>query len=210
MEEISIPEHLTGPAIWGAVVTDGFWQTVRLNGVGFNHDDIYSPALYRAMQNWTARIGDAPINAQLIWLLARHLEKYDGRYYARAKNLVRKLRASYDKPLQYYDLLLMPTLVDTATENPTSQQHASDDEIMHTAFGNTLNTCQFNATGHPAISIPCGRSDGLPIGLMLVGKFFAEKTIYQAAYAFEQSTQLAGEIIIAVVKAYTDWFYILR
>ena len=188
VEEISIPEHLTGPAIWGAVVTDGFWQTVRLNGVGFNHDDIYSPALYRAMQNWTARIGDAPINVQLIWLLARHLEKYDGRYYARAKNLVRKLRASYDKPLRDYDLLLMPTLVATATENPQSQQQASDDEIMHTAFGNTLNTCQFNATGHPAISIPCGHSDGLPIGLMLVGRFFSEKTIYQAAYAFEQST----------------------
>ena len=187
VEEISIPGHLTGPAIWGAVVTEGFWQTVKLNGVGFNHDDIYSPALYRTMQNWTDRIGDAPINAQLIWLLARHLEKYDGRYYAMAKNLVRKLRASYDKPLRDYDLLLMPTLVSTATGNPTSQQHASDDEIMHTAFGNTLNTCQFNATGHPAISIPCGQVDGLPVGLMLVGRHFAEKTIYRAAHAFEQS-----------------------
>ena len=102
-------------------------------------------------------------------------------------NLVRKLRASYDKPLREYDLLLMPTTVATAAENPTSQQHASDDEIMHTAFGNTLNTCQFNATGHPAISIPCGRSDGLPIGLMLVGRDYTEKTIYQAAHAFEQS-----------------------
>ena len=188
VEEVSIPEHLTGPAIWGAVVTDGFWQTVKLNGVGFNHDDIYSPALYRAMQNWTARTGDAPINAQVIWLLARHMEKYGGRYYARAKNLVRKLRASYDKPLRNYDLLLMPTLVDTATQNPESLEHAGDDQIMHTAFGNTLNTCQFNATGHPAISIPCGRVDGLPVGLMLVGRYHAEQTIYRAAHAFEQST----------------------
>ena len=187
VEEISIPEHLTGPAIWGAVVTDGLWQTVKLNGVGFNHDDVYSPALYRAMQDWTARIGDAPINAQLLWLLARHLEKYDGRYYARAKNLVRKLRASYDRPLREYDLLLMPTLVSTAAPNPESLEHASDDQIMQTAFGNTLNTCQFNATGHPAISIPCGQVDGLPIGLMLVGRYFAEKTIYRAAYAFEES-----------------------
>ncbi len=101
---------------------------------------------------------------------------------------MRKLRASYDKPLREYDLLLMPTLVDTATENPKSQQHASAEEIMHTAFGNTLNTCQFNATGHPAISIPCGQSNGLPVGLMLVGRYYAEKTIYQAAHAFEQST----------------------
>ncbi len=185
--EISIPEHLSGPGIWGAVVTDGFWQTLRLNGVGYNHGDIYSPALFEASRNWTERINNPPINAELLWLLARHLENYGGRYYAKAKNLVRKLRASYDKPLREYDLLLMPTTVATAAENPTSQQHASDDEIMHTAFGNTLNTCQFNATGHPAISIPCGRIDGLPVGLMLVGRHYAEKTIYRAAHAFEQS-----------------------
>ena len=188
VEEISIPDHLSGPAIWGGVVMDGFWQTMRLNGVGYNHGDIYSPALFKAMQDWTARIGDAPINAELLWLLGRHLEKYEGRYYAKAKNLVRKLCANYDGPLREFDLLLMPTTVATAVENPTSQQHASDAEIMQTAFGNTLNTCQFNATGHPAISIPCGMSNGLPIGLMLVGRHYAEKTIYRAAHAFEQST----------------------
>ena len=185
--EISIPGHLNGPALWGAVVTDGFWQTVRLNGVGYNHEDIYSPALYRAMQDWTARANDAPINAQLLWLLGRHMESYRGRYYASAKNLVRKLRACYDSALQEYDLLLMPTTATTAARNPASQEDASDDDIMAAAFGNTLNTCQFNATGHPAISIPCGRIDGLPVGLLLVGRHFAEKTIYRAAQAFEQS-----------------------
>ena len=188
VEEISIPGHLTGPAIWGAVVTDGLWQTLKLNGVGFNHDDIYSPAMYEIMRDWTRRNHDMPINAALILLLGRHLEKYDGRYYARAKNLVRKLRAGYDKPLRKYDLLLMPTLVDTAAENPESLDDASDDQVMQTAFGNTLNTCQFNATGHPAISIPCGQVDGLPVGLMLVGRNHGEQTIYRAAYAFEQTT----------------------
>ena len=188
VEEISIPGHLTGPAIWGGVVTDGLWQTLKLNGVGFNHDDVYSPAMSAAMRNWTHRKSDMPINAALILLLGRYLEKYEGRYYARSKNLVRKLRASYDKPLREYDLLLMPTLADTAAENPKSLDQASDDQVMQTAFGNTLNTCQFNATGHPAISIPCGQIDGLPVGLMLVGRHHGEKTIYRAAYAFEQST----------------------
>ena len=58
---------------------------------------------------------------------------------------------------------------------------------MQTAFGSTLNTCQFNATGHPAISIPCGLRDGLPVGLMLVGAHFQEQTLYRAAHAFEQA-----------------------
>ena len=44
----------------------------------------------------------------------------------------------------------------------------------------------FDVTGHPAMNIPCGLSDGLPIGMMLVGKHYDETTIYRAAHAFEQ------------------------
>ena len=40
---------------------------------------------------------------------------------------------------------------------------------------------------HPAMSLPCGMADGLPVGLMLVGRHFDEKTIYRAAHAFEQA-----------------------
>ena len=42
-------------------------------------------------------------------------------------------------------------------------------------------------THHPAMAIPCGMSDGLPISMMLVGKHFDEPTIYRAAYAYEQA-----------------------
>ena len=48
------------------------------------------------------------------------------------------------------------------------------------------NTSPFDITGHPAMSIPCGLSDGLPVGLMLTGKHYDEATIYRAAHAFEQ------------------------
>jgi amidase len=47
------------------------------------------------------------------------------------------------------------------------------------------NTAPFDATGHPAMTVPCGMSDGLPIGLMLIGKHHDESTIYRAAAAFE-------------------------
>ena len=43
------------------------------------------------------------------------------------------------------------------------------------------NTAPFDVTGHPAMSMPCGMSDGLPVGLMLIGKHYDEATIYQAA-----------------------------
>ena len=53
--------------------------------------------------------------------------------------------------------------------------------------GGAMVVAPFDATGHPAMSVPCGLGNGLPIGLMLVGKHWDEATIYRAAHAFEQS-----------------------
>ena len=53
------------------------------------------------------------------------------------------------------------------------------------ATGN--NTAIFDATHHPALSVPCGRIDGLPVGMMLVGRHHDEATLYRVAHAFEQS-----------------------
>jgi amidase len=47
------------------------------------------------------------------------------------------------------------------------------------------NTGQFDVTGHPAISVPCGMADGFPIGMMMVGKHFDDKTVIRVADAFE-------------------------
>ena len=48
------------------------------------------------------------------------------------------------------------------------------------------NTAPFDITHHPAMSLPCGMVDGLPVGLMLVGRTSTKSTIYRAAHAFEQ------------------------
>ena len=60
-------------------------------------------------------------------------------------------------------------------------------EYVARAFEMIGNTAPLDITGHPAMSIPCGTVDGLPVGLMLVGKHYAEATLYQAAAAFEAS-----------------------
>jgi amidase len=48
------------------------------------------------------------------------------------------------------------------------------------------NTSPFDLTGHPSLSIPCAKSNGLPVGLMLTGRHFDESTLFRAAHAFEQ------------------------
>ena len=84
-----------------------------------------------------------------------------------------------------HDLLLLPTTVIKAT--PIPPPGASPQEITRRSWEGTRNTCPFNVTGHPAISIPCGMEDGRPIGMMLVGQHWDERTIYRASAAFERS-----------------------
>ncbi len=193
VEEISVPMHLSGLGIWGGVVTDGFWRTLELNGLGYNYDGFYSPALFEAMKNVSLKTAEMPFNAQLLFLLGKYLSRFNGKYYAAAKNHVHTLRAAYDQALGNCDLLLLPTTVTRASANPVSVEEASTEELMASAFNQTINTCQFNATGHPAISIPCGLRDELPVGLMLVGRAFDEGLIYQAAHAYEQNVDWLTE-----------------
>ncbi|NKB36816.1 MAG: amidase [Gammaproteobacteria bacterium] len=193
VEDVSVPMHDVGMGIWGAVVTEGLWRTAELNGLGYNYESSYSPALYEAMSGVTDRLGEMPFNAQILFLLGKYLARYNGKYYAKAKNQVNALRAAYDKEFKKFDILLMPTTVNTAVKNPTSLETATNEELIGYAFNNTFNTCQFNATGHPAMSLPCGLRDDLPVGLMLIGRRFQESQIYQLAHAYEQAVDWQSE-----------------
>jgi len=185
--EVSVPEHLSGVAVWAGILGDGLWQTMRLNGAGYNYQGVYSPKLVEAMQGWQSRLDETPINVRLLILMGKYLERYGGYYYAKAKNLARRLRRAYDAALSQYDLLLMPTTPHKATSVPNKLADLSDAETIERTLVNIWNTCQFDESGHPAMSIPCGLRDGLPIGMMLIAKHFDEPTIYRAAHAFEQS-----------------------
>jgi amidase len=84
-----------------------------------------------------------------------------------------------------YDLLLMPTLPMTPTPLPPAD--APRALYVQRALEMIGNTAPFDITHHPAMTVPCGMIEGLPVGLMLIGKHFDEPTIYRAAYAFEQA-----------------------
>ena len=69
---------------------------------------------------------------------------------------------------------------------PIPDQNAPLALYCQRGFEMLANTAPFDVTGHPAMTIPCGMSQGLPIGMMLVGKHYDESNIYRAAHAFEQ------------------------
>jgi amidase len=96
-----------------------------------------------------------------------------------------KLRAAYDAALQEVDLLVMPTLPLKATRIPAAD--ASREDYVARALEMVVNTAPTDVTGHPAMSVPCGMSQGLPVGMMLIGRQYGESTILRASHAFEQS-----------------------
>ena len=101
-------------------------------------------------------------------------------------NINRQLIAAYDDALSRYDLLMMPTTPNKA--QPLPGPDVSVEEYVQSAMGMIPNTAPFNSTHHPAMAVPCGMSDGLPVSLMLIGKHFDESSIYRVASAFEQAT----------------------
>ncbi|HEX2886549.1 amidase, partial [Vineibacter terrae] len=187
VEEISIPWHLTGMAVWSAIASEGATaQMMNGNSHGFNWKGLYATSLIDAHSAWRSRADELSDTLKTTILFGQYaLNKYRGHYYAKAQNLARKLVAAYDTALARYDLLLMPTLPLRATKLPDPAGPRMD--IIQRAFEMLPNTAPFDVTGHPAITIPCGMSDGLPAGLMLIGKHWNESTIYRAADAYEKS-----------------------
>lgn len=106
---------------------------------------------------------------------------YDA-YYKKAQQVRTLIKEDYDKVFENYDVIIGPTTPTTAFKIGENV----DDPL--TMYANDILTIPVNLAGVPAISIPCGFDNGLPIGLQIIGKHFDEETIYRTAYAFEQAT----------------------
>jgi amidase len=185
--DVSVPDHALGFAVWAGIRNDScpvmFLET---NGAGMSHEGVYVPALGEAAGRWHGHTDEFADTVKIALLFGKYtFGRYGGRYYAKAQNLRRRLRAAYDAALATHDLLLLPTTVMKA--QPIPGPNAPPEEITRRSWEATRNTCPFNVTGHPAISIPCGIHDGRPIGVMLVGRYWDEATVYRAAAAFERS-----------------------
>lgn len=106
---------------------------------------------------------------------------YDA-YYKKAQQVRTLIKGDYDKVFEDFDVIIGPTTPDTAFKIGEK----IDDPL--TMYANDILTIPINLAGVPAISVPCGFSQGLPLGLQIIGKHFDEGMIYRVAYAYEQAT----------------------
>jgi amidase len=188
VREISLPWHRDGLHVWNVIATDGATnQMIDGNGYGMNAPGLYDPELIehyaRGRREHGAQMSES---LKLTMLCGRYaIDRGDGRHYAMARNLALELAAAYDAALAEADVLVLPTLPVVASPLPAAD--ASREEKLARSLEMIANTAPFDVTGHPATSVPAGLSDGLPAGLMIVGRHLADGTCLRVARAFENA-----------------------
>jgi amidase len=157
------------------------------SGFGNNWKGYYPVAMLDALaRGLTERPGGLSETSKMFLMLGQYMrEQYHGRYYAKARNLARALTAAYDSALKEADLLVMPTTPMKATLLPAAG--CTREEYVERATNMGANTGQFDVTGHPAMNVPCGISEGLPVGMMLVGRLGDDATVLRAADAWQRN-----------------------
>jgi amidase len=187
VESVSIPMHIDGFDIWNAIIVEGATELmIKGNGLGYSWAGTYTTSLLDAYaRGWRSRPNDMAETVKMVLFMGEYMHRnYHGRYYAKGQNLKWALRQAYDDALREYDLLAMPTIRFVATKIPPAD--ASREDYVGRALDMVANTCPFDVSGHPGMNVPCGRVNGLPVGLMLIGRRYDEATVLRAAAAFEK------------------------
>ena len=207
-EKVSVPLHTKATPPLLALFAEGGKRMYDTNLGGTFAKTYYPSSLISIFGRLRQTHGQAfPPNLKVGLMLGHYLQEYyGGRLYAKAQNVRPTFVKQYGDVFAHVDVLAMPTIPIKALFWPEPKDH--EEALEHTLFGGELgmdwgvvapNICPFNYTGHPAISIPCGKSDGLPIGLQLVAPHFREDVLLQAAYAYEQSVDWAALIRVPAI-----------
>lgn len=195
VEEVSIPIHAKGAAIWTGISKVGGFLAKTSGSFGRRgHQMLGLNGLFYRMgqENWD----EAYASTKNIYLNGLYAVEQFPLLLAKATNLSRQLRDAYDAALETYDILLTPTLPYVATSHAAPD--ASPLEQIAKQIGLTANTAPFNQSGHPVLALPIGMlevlegpgvKDGvkLPVSMQVIGKWWDEMAVYEASYAWERA-----------------------
>ena len=183
VEEVSLPHSKYGVAVYYIIASSEASSNLqRFDGIRYgyrtddyeNLDDVY-------VNTRSEGFGEEVKRRIMLGTFSLSSGYYDA-YFKKAGQVRTLIMEDFKKVFANYDLILGPTAPTVAYDLDSRHQ---DPVAMYLA---DLLTIPVNLAGLPGISIPAGFVEGLPVGMQLIGKPFAEQTIYQAAAAFEAST----------------------
>jgi len=184
--EVSLPHtryalpvyHIVAPAEASANLAryDGVRYGPRIEGADLNDSYMKTRALFGPEVKRRLMLGTFALSSG-----------YYEAYYDRAQRVRTLIRRDFERVFEQVDLLAAPTTPTTAFR---VGERLDDPMAMYLA---DIFTLSVNLSATCALSLPCGfDSEGLPIGLQLIGNSFDEQTILNAAYAYEQATEWSG------------------
>lgn len=183
IEEVSLPHSKYGVAVYYIIASSEASSNLqRFDGIRYgyrtpdfsNLEDVY-------VKSRSEGFGEEVKRRIMLGTFSLSSGYYDA-YFKKAGQVRTLIIQDFEKVFADYDLILGPTAPDVAFGLGTLNH---DPVAMYLA---DLLTIPVNLAGLPAISIPAGFVDGLPVGLQLIGPKHAEQVIYQAAAAFEATT----------------------
>ncbi|CAN8105873.1 unnamed protein product [Discula destructiva] len=195
VEQVSIPIHSQGAAIWTAISKPGGYLAKR--NLAFGRRSHVMTDLNAEFQHVSEEMWDACyVSSKNIYLNGAYTQKNFPELLRKATNLSRKLRNDYDNALRKFDVLVTPNLPYVARSH--TPYEASPLEKIAKQVGLTSNTAPFNQSGHPVLAMPIGLAEiqegplkgtgtRLPISMQIVGKWWHEDDVYRVAYAWSLS-----------------------
>ena len=159
----------------------------RYDGVKYGYSYQDTDDMWEAMEK-TREHGFGPEVTRRIMLGTYSLSSgYYDAYYLKAQQARTLIRQDFDRVFQDVDALITPTSPVTAFK--------IGDKIGDPVQMYLIDVCTLpvNIAGLPGLSVPCGFSDGLPVGMQLIGPHFSEETLLKAAHAYEVATDWNSE-----------------
>jgi aspartyl-tRNA(Asn)/glutamyl-tRNA(Gln) amidotransferase subunit A len=181
--EVSLPSTPYALAVYYIIApSEASANLARYDGVKYGYSYPNTDNMWEAMEK-TRQFGFGAEVKRRIMLGTYALSSgYYDAYYLKAQKVRTLIRREFDDAFTKYDALITPTSPTVAFKIGEK----ADDPLQ--MYLSDVCTLPINIAGVPAISIPAGFAGGLPIGLQIIAKPFAEKTIFRVAYAYEQAT----------------------
>jgi aspartyl-tRNA(Asn)/glutamyl-tRNA(Gln) amidotransferase subunit A len=182
VEECSLPRSVDyGVACYYLIApAEASANLARYDGVRYGLRDDGADFREMVMKTRHAGFGDEPKRRIMIGAYALSAGYYDA-YYGTAQKVRTVIKREHDELFERFDVLVSPTSPTVAF--PIGAK-IDDPVAMYMNDVLTIPSCM---AGLPGLNIPCGLSEGLPVGLQLIGPQFGENTIFRAAHALEQA-----------------------
>ncbi|MEG0293836.1 Asp-tRNA(Asn)/Glu-tRNA(Gln) amidotransferase subunit GatA [Enterococcus sp.] len=183
VEEVSLPHSKYGVAAYYIIASSEASSNLqRFDGIRFGYrsenietlEDVY-------VKSRSEGFGTEVKRRIMLGSFSLSSGFYDA-HFKKAGQVRTLIKQDFDNVFKNYDIIIGPSAPNVAYG---LGENIADPVAMYLS---DLLTIPVNLAGLPGMSIPAGFSEGLPVGLQIIGKHFDEQTMYQAAYAFEQAT----------------------